>query len=179
MISINNELYLQPVLISDSRKLIVLMREIYTPAYSHFWKDGGNWYIDSQYSEAFLENEFLDPKARSYFIVYKGEIIGNFRFIWGEKLSGVSEEKQVKLHRLYLHPKTHGNGIGKIMLSWLTEKAVQNNYQMIWLDAMNEKTQAFEFYKKLGFQYFSHTFLDFKYMLDEVRKMSQLVKKLD
>ena len=46
-------------------------------------------------------------------IVYKGETIGNFRFVWDENLPGLSEEKQVKLHRIYLHPTRPKQRFGK------------------------------------------------------------------
>ena len=78
-----------------------------------------------------------------------------------KKLNGLSATKQVKLHRLYLHPKIHGNGIGKELLSWLEEKAKKNNYSTIWLDAMNEQPQAFQFYKKRGFKIPFTRFLTF------------------
>lgn len=91
---------------------------------------------------------------------------------------GLSEEKQVKLHRIYLHPKTQGNGLGKKLLSWLEKEAKQKGYKIIWLDAMDEQPQAFQFYKKRGYKYHSHTFLPFELLYDEVRKMSQIYKKI-
>jgi len=179
MITISKNLYLKPILTSDYEFLYDLMTQIYTPAYAHFWTDNGNWYVNSQYSKENIEKELQNKKSAYYFVVYQDEIIGNFRFIWDEKRENLSEEKQVKLHRLYLHPKTQGNGIGKKLIAWLIELAKQKEYQVIWLDAMNEQPQAFEFYQKLGFKYLSHTFLDFKLMRDEVRKMSQLYLKVE
>jgi hypothetical protein len=43
---------------------------------------------------------------------------------------------------------------------------------------MDEKTQAFQFYKKLGYLYQSHTFLQFVLLDDKFRKMSQIYKRL-
>ncbi|TXD52781.1 MULTISPECIES: GNAT family N-acetyltransferase [unclassified Polaribacter] len=178
MIKISENIQLKEVLSSDYEFLFRLMQEIYTPAYQHFWTDEGAWYINSQYSKENILKELLDKKARYYFILFKGKIIGNFRFIWDEKLEGLPEEKQVKLHRIYLHPKTQRSGIGKLLLAWLEEKAEQKGYQIIWLDAMNEQQNAFQFYKKLGYIYYSHTFLPFELMHDSVRKMSQVYKVL-
>ncbi len=152
------------------------MKEIYPLAYSHFWNDDGNWYVNSQYSKENILKELSQENAEYYFILFKDEIIGNFRIIWDDKLSNLSEEKQLKLHRIYLHPKTQGQGIGKQLMIWLEEKAKQKDYKIIWLDAMDEKQQAFQFYKKLNYNYHSHVFLPFNLMHDEVRKMSQLYK---
>ena len=178
MIKISENIQLSTILDSDSESLFRLMSEIYPVAYSHFWTDHGDWYVKSQYSKENILKELSEEKSDYYFILFNNEIIGNFRIIWDEKLKGVSEEKQVKLHRLYLHQKTQGKGIGKKLVFWLEEKAKENNYQIIWLDAMNEQEQAFQFYKKLDYNYHSHIFLPFDLMHDRVRKMSQIYKLL-
>ena len=152
------------------------MKEIYPLAYSHFWNDDGNWYVNSQYSKENILKELSQENAEYYFILFKDEIIGNFRIIWDDKLSNLSEEKQLKLHRIYLHPKIQGKGIGKQLMIWLEEKAKQKDYKIIWLDAMDAQPQAFQFYKNFGYNYHSHVFLPFNLMHDEVRKMSQLYK---
>ncbi|WP_347173087.1 GNAT family N-acetyltransferase [Polaribacter uvawellassae] len=179
MIQITPQISLQPIKNSDCELLFSLMKEIYIPVYSHFWKDNGSWYVDSQYSESAVLKDLLEVKNDYYFILFKDEIVGNFRIVWDKKLAGLKAEKQVKLHRIYIHPKTQGNGIGKKLLFWLEEKAREKNYKVIWLDAMNKQPQAFEFYKKLGFQYHSHEFLNFDFLRDDVRKMSQLYKNVE
>ena len=176
MIKISQNLQLKIITKEDCKNLFTLMKEIYPLAYSHFWNDDGNWYVNSQYSKENILKELSQENAAYYFILFKDEIIGNFRIIWDDKLSNLSEEKQLKLHRIYLHPKIQGKGIGKQLMIWLEEKAKQKDYKIIWLDAMDAQPQAFQFYKKLGYNYHSHVFLPFNLMHDEVRKMSQLYK---
>ncbi|ARV15766.1 GNAT family N-acetyltransferase [Polaribacter sp. SA4-12] len=176
MIKVSENIQLRKILNSNLEPLFLLMKEIYPLAYSHFWKDNGDWYVNSQYSKENILKELSEEKTDYYFVIFKDEIIGNFRIIWDEKLAGLSEEKQVKLHRVYLHPKTQGKGIGKTLLTWLEQKAKQKGYKVIWLDAMNEQPQAFKFYKKLGYKYHSHTFLPYDLLHDEVKKMSQVYK---
>ena len=178
MIQISENIQLKEILISDSTLLFGLMKEIYPQAYNHFWTDNGDWYVNSQYSKENILKELSVENADYYFVVFNDEIVGNLRIIWDEKLTGLSEEKQVKLHRIYLHQKTQGKGIGKQLLFWLEEKAIKKGYKTIWLDAMNEQPQAFQFYKKLGYIYHSHTFLPYDLLHDEVKKMSQVYKNL-
>ncbi|MCH3881330.1 MULTISPECIES: GNAT family N-acetyltransferase [Tenacibaculum] len=179
MIKVTENIQLQPILSSDSDRLFTLMKEVYPLAYAHFWQDNGDWYVNTQYSKENILKELSQEKTEYYFVLFKGEIIGNFRIIWDEELEGLSEEKQVKLHRIYLHKNTQGNGIGKTLLSWLDKKAKEKGYTIIWLDAMDAQPQAFQFYKKLGYKYHSHTFLPFDLLHDEVRKMSQVYKVLE
>ena len=139
MIRVSENIILKPILNSDTKTLFQLMKEIYPLAYSHFWKDKGTWYLNSQYSEKNILKELSQKNADYYFVIYKNEIIGNFRIIWDEKLDGLSIKQQVKLHRLYLHQKIHGKGIGKQLISWLEEKSIHKNYKAIWLDTMDAK----------------------------------------
>lgn len=178
MISITEHIQLKEISKNDSESLFNLMQEVYPLAYSHFWKDLGNWYLNSQYSKENIAKELEEENTEYYFVVFKDEVVGNFRIIWNKKLEGLKEKRSVKLHRIYLHAKTHGNGIGKTLIKWLEVEAKKKQYELIWLDAMDEKPQAFEFYKKLGYQYKSHCFLDFDLLYDEVKKMSQLYKIL-
>jgi len=178
MIQITQHITLKPITKSDSKNLYALMKEIYSSAYQHFWKDKGDWYVNSQYSKKNIERELLEANADYYFIVFNDEVVGNFRILWNQKLPGFENKKSVKLHRVYLHPKTHGKGIGKKVLSWLENTAQQKGYELIWLDAMDEQPQAFQFYKKQGYQYHSHLFLDFDLLHDHVRKMSQIYKEI-
>ncbi len=178
MIKITENLYLKEITNSDTTFLFLLMQEVYPLAYSHFWNDKGDWYINSQYTKENILKELSQENADYYFVVYNDEIIGNFRIIWDEKLKGLHYKKQVKLHRVYLHKKVQGKGIGKQLISWLTEIAIKKEYEIIWLDAMNQKTQAFDFYQNLGYQYFSHWFLPYKNLKEGYSKMSQLYKKL-
>ncbi|GGG93283.1 spermidine/spermine N(1)-acetyltransferase [Polaribacter pacificus] len=178
MIQITPKLSLQTINDTDCDLLFSLMKEVYPKAYAHFWKDDGSWYLSSQYSKTNILKELSQEKSDYYFVLFNNEIIGNFRVVWDEKLAGIPTEKQLKLHRIYLDSKVQGEGIGKTLLSWLESNAKEKNYQTIWLDAMNEQAQAFEFYKKLGYQYHSHCFLDFTLLKDEVRKMSQIYKNM-
>lgn len=176
MIRISNSIQLQEIQVEDFKILETLMDDVYKAAYKHFWKDEGDWYIQSQFSKSNLEKELLEDKTSYYFILYKGEIVGVFRILWDKKLPGFENKKSLKLHRIYLHKNTQSKGIGKQLLAWLEEEAIKKQYELIWLDTMDEQPQAFEFYKKLGYQYHSHCFLDFELLFDEVRKMSQVYK---
>ncbi|WP_088324175.1 GNAT family N-acetyltransferase [Polaribacter tangerinus] len=178
MIKITKTIHLKRVLASNSKDVYKLMTVIYPPAYSYLWKDRGAWYVAKQYSKENVLKELLQDKSHYYFVLFNTETIGIIRIIWDEKLQGLSIEKQVKLHRIYLHPKTQNMGLGSQLLNWLEQLATQKKYNVIWLDAMNAQEQAFQFYEKKGFLYHSHCYLEFENMYKNFRKMSQLYKLL-
>ncbi|CAM1338903.1 GNAT family N-acetyltransferase [Tenacibaculum aestuarii] len=178
MIKISNSIQIKEIQVVDFKILNTLMNDVYKDAYKDFWKDGGDWYLQNQFSKSNLEKELSEDKTSYYFVLFNAEIVGIFRILWDKKLLRLENKKSLKLHRIYLHKNTQGKGIGKQLLAWLEEEAIKKQYEMIWLDTMDEKPQAFEFYKKLGYQYHSHCFLDFELLFDNVRKMSQVYKVL-
>lgn len=178
MLQITEHIGLKPIKESDAKVLFTLMDEVYKAAYKHFWKDEGEWYIQCQYGAENIVKELREEQTVYYFIVVNDEIVGNFRVLWNQDLVGFPHKKSVKLHRLYLHPKSQGKGVGKILMKWLESIAQERGYEIIWLDAMNAQPSAFQFYKNLGYQYHSHCLLDFKELYDAFRKMSQLYKEL-
>lgn len=178
VILITKNLQLQPIEESDAVLLYRLMQKVYIPAYASFWQDEGAWYLQEQYSKNNIKLEINEEYSSYYFILYKGEKVGNFRIKWNELLPHYPHVKSVKLHRIYLDPKVQGKGIGSQLLHWLEQEAIVKQYKIIWLDAMDKKLAALQFYKKLGYQYYSHCFLDFPLMFDEYRKMVQLFKRL-
>jgi len=178
MISVTKNIQLQKITVSDIDVLHTLLSEIYPPAYQDLWKDNGAWYVQEMYSKKNVTKELLEEKAAYYFVVFNDKIIGNFRVIWDEQLPQFSFKKTVKLHRIYLHQNTQGNGIGKQLMTWLEKKATKKGYQILWLDVMDCKEKVFNFYKNLGFVTVSHTFLPYKLLHKNVRKMSQVYKEL-
>ena len=178
MITVSENISLQPITKFDYKELYTLMKEVYPLSYQEFWNDDCSWYVNSQYSQENILKELNQQNAEYYFVIYNKQKVGNFRFIWDENLEGFPSIKTVKLHRIYLHQNTQGKGIGKTLLRWLENLAKQQNYELLWLDAMNKKEQAYQFYCKQGFQYHSHCYLEFELLKDPYRKMSQLYKKI-
>ncbi len=150
-IQLSETLSLRTISSDNAVELKQLMHRIYPPAYEHLWEDDGYWYVEETFSSENLEKELANPKASYYFVTYQQEIIGILRLIHDLTLSDLPEKKATKLHRIYLDPKIHGKAIGKFLMEWVTQQAVNNGSEILWLEAMDTQEQALQFYKKLGY----------------------------
>lgn len=54
---------------------------------------------------------------------------------------------------LYVLPKFQGHGIGKKLLLYAEEKAVNLKYDKVWLGVMKDNIKALDWYKKIGFNF--------------------------
>lgn len=61
------------------------------------------------------------------------------------------EEPKTKIHKIYILPETQGKGIGKKLLDFIAEKAVENKNSVLSLN-VNRHNNAYEFYVKIGFE---------------------------
>lgn len=151
-IVVSKDIQLRLLSPEDHAALFELMSEIYPPAYSHFWEDGGEWYINSQYSIDNFKEELLQENQAYYFVLFQDEVVGIVRLLFDEVLPVQSDKKAVKLHRIYLHQKTQGKGVGKQLLNYIEQLAKAEDYAIFWLEVMEKQPQAFHFYEKLGFK---------------------------
>ncbi len=178
-IKINSELALQPIKLDDQPKLYKLMQGIYPAAYGHFWQDDCSWYIHHIYSPESLTKDLNTPDSHYHFIEYQGDTVGIFKYIYNQTYTPLSPLAGLKLHRLYLHPRVQGKGVGKNIMQYSEQLARDLNYKIIWLDAMHTHKQAQQFYKKNGYSKTEFQLLPFELLKDEHRKMWYMHKMLE
>ena len=177
MISITEHISLQNITIENHAQLYDLMCEIYPPEYNHFWLDDSSWYINSQYSKENLAKELTEDNQHYYFVVYKEEVIGIVRLLFNLEMKSLPDKRSVKLHRIYLHPKVQGNGIGKAVLNYIETFIKSKNYEVLWLEAMEKKPLALKFYQKFGFKIGDAYLYEFDLLKKDYQKMIAVYKE--
>lgn len=84
----------------------------------------------------------------------------------------------LKLHRLYLHPRTHGHGIGRALVDFTLAKARELNKAYLWLEAMDTQPAALAFYKKMDFETTGTFRLTFEQMDEHWRGMVRMTREV-
>jgi len=178
VINISNDLNLKKIFLNDAIILYSLMQQIYPPVYNHLWEDQGDWYVNTIFSIQNLQKELLEINAAYYFIQSKNEIIGILRMVHDTKLIELDNKKSTKLHRIYLDPKVHNKGIGKMLMNFVMQKALENRSEILWLEVMDTQTQALRFYQDLNFQIISNFKLQFDLMYPHFKGMHRMCRFL-
>ena len=177
-LKISDTINLIVITLKDSDALLKLMRTIYIPPYKHLWQDGGDWYVKNTFNSDVLKEELSEKNAAYYFIENQNKRVGILRIIHDVSFKYLENKKASKLHRIYLDPNMHEKGIGKLLMNWSTQEAINNNSQLIWLEAMDTQEQALKFYKKLGYRIAGDFKLEFELMHTHLRGMYQMYKIL-
>lgn len=185
MIPISDQLALEAIRLEDQARLFELMQRIYPPAYSHFWEDQGNWYLNEQYNTENLKKELEEKGSYYYFVRFRESVlspeyktIGIFKVIENYTYPEQADIVSYKVHRIYLDTTVQGKGIGKELMEYAEKRAKETKHDLIWLDAMDQHPQAMFFYRNLGFTKGGVQRLDFELLHDTYRPMWYLYKHL-
>ncbi len=158
---ISSTISVQPIKIVDYNVLRNTIYELYKSTYGAYWSDQGEWYFNEQYCKDAVSKEVFAPNT-DYFGVYsKKEFIGILRFVWGINPEGKPDHHYAKLHRLYIASSHQRKGVGKVLLSWFEEQAALHECSKVWLEVMEQQTQAVDFYIAQGYHLKSKRRLDY------------------
>lgn len=178
-IKLTQNIHLQSITKNDCVELFDLMTDIYPKSYDYFWNDGGEWYLHFIYDEAKVLEDLAALDAPYFFVLFNNEKIGILRVQHGETFPTLADKTATKLHRIYLHPKVHGMGIGQTLMNWTIAEARKKGHEIVWLEAMDTKADALKFYKKCGFEIGNHVTLPYNGIFVHLRGMYQLWRKVD
>jgi ribosomal protein S18 acetylase RimI-like enzyme len=173
-----HDLILNPVLVENQPELYQLMEEIYRAAYSSFWYDQGDWYLDLIYNPGNVQKELSRSSSHYFFVEIARKKIGILKYDFPYSPREVAIPVAMKLHRLYLDPKFHGKGVAKVLLEHCEKVAQHNRLKTIWLEVMTSQPQAKRFYQKMGFEHLLSYQLDFEQLLPDLRGIEIWKKSL-
>jgi len=142
----------------------------YVPHYSQMWQPGGlEWYLNRCFGDEFLENELVNPNVEYYIISSAEQNIGIMKLVLCKPLPDSDIENSLYLEKIYFIKEWTGKGIGRELINFAFERAVEINSDCVWLVAMDTAGKPVEAYEKSGFTIHSHRRLEFELMKDEFK----------
>lgn len=176
-LKISEEISLVEIGINDYQELYDLMSRIYPKAYQYLWCDDCSWYINHVYSREGVLNDIND-KGLFYFVVVEGKKKGILKVQIDKSYPDQPELKATRLHRIYLAEDIQGKGVSKLLMQFVMNIAKKNESEILWLDCMNTKHQALNYYIKNGFQTGTLSLLDFELLIDKYRGIYLMWKRI-
>lgn len=178
MIELSPNLTLIPIQENNAALVLPLMSACYPPVYAHLWQDAAVWYLQQTYKrEQVLRDVQLDHSP--YFLVnWEGENAGILWYKMHDHSPDFPDTPALKLQRIYLHPATHGNGIGRTIMNYVADQAKDLGKELVWLEAMDTQLTAHRFYEKMGYRKTGTYRLAFTRMHSHYRGMLRMSKML-
>ena len=105
-------------------------------------------YFDSHYTLEALSALVQPPAKNGFVAVVDDKVVGYAKTLFN------GEEKRFYVSSLYILPEYQGKGIGGKLMAAAEEHARSFGVESVWLGVMTQNTQALEWYKKMGFEFF-------------------------
>lgn len=158
--------------------ILPLMQACYPPVYAHLWEDGGKWYLNETYREEAVLKDLTEVDAPYWIVQWEDRPAGILRWNLHQSCVDYPGEAGLKLHRIYLHPSTHGQGIGRQLLALTDNTARDLGKTLVWLEAMDTQQAAQGFYEQMGYQVTGTLRLSFERMHEHYRGMVRMTKRV-
>jgi ribosomal protein S18 acetylase RimI-like enzyme len=121
-----------------------LAREIWPGTYGGILsQDQLNYMLDLIYDKALLRDQLLNQQHTFLMAELNGEPVGFAVY-------STVEPGVCKLHKIYVHQKTQGQGIGKQLIDYIVNNLQSQHFHTLRLN-VNRHNKARFFYEKLGF----------------------------
>lgn len=178
VIELSKEVFLTEIQIKDGQDLFELMSKIYPAAYQYLWNDDCSWYLNKLYSQDQIAKDIEEENGVFYFVEVAGVKEGILKIQINTPYPDIPELPATRLHRVYLSESTQGKGISKLVMSYVEDISRSIGSKILWLDCMDSKHQALNYYTKHGFLKGSLSTLDYDLLIDKYRGIYLMYKTL-
>ena len=105
-----------------------------------------DYMLEMMYSKKALEEQITTLGHQFILVRYHDEIVGYASY----SIKLKDEPKRYRLHKLYVKPELHGKGLGKAMISYISNEVSNAGGTELELN-VNKKNPAVTFYQHTGF----------------------------
>ena len=105
-----------------------------------------DYMLEMMYSKKALEEQITTLGHQFILVRYLDEIVGYASY----SIKLKDEPKRYRLHKLYVKPELHGKGLGKAMISYISNEVSNAGGTELELN-VNKKNPAVTFYQHTGF----------------------------
>ncbi len=142
----SDELVIRFAAIDDVPLIGYLAQQIWPGTYKEILNPGQvDYMMNMNYSPAALDRQISDQRHQFLIVELNEEPVG---------FASYSKVGQgiYKLHKIYVHPKTQGKGIGKALVDFIIEQLQETDPAAATLQLnVNRYNKAKHFYERLGF----------------------------
>jgi diamine N-acetyltransferase len=170
-------LKIEKITISEVEKLSEVATRAYFDHYRHLWYDKGEWYAHKCFNINQLTKELSDFKNDFFFAILDEKYVGFLKFRPENQLVG-QEGNGFEVERIYLTNEATGKKVGRKLMEFAIEMAIQQNKDFVWLKAMDSSQNAIRFYESLDFEICGTSRLDFEQMKTEYLGMVAMRRDL-
>ena len=149
------------VLPKNIEKLLILSKKTFFDAFEHLNSPADfKVYTDKAFAPEKVLAELKNPNSEFYFAMIGDEPVGYIKLNYGPAQTDVKDDASIEVERLYVLQSQQGKQLGKLMMDFAEQMAIEKGLQYIWLGVWEHNHGAYKFYLSNGYEKFgSHEFV--------------------
>ena len=109
-------------------------------------------YLIESFSLEKLTQEVGNTYCNFYFIYSDSKLAGYLKINYAPAQSDINDSESVEVERIYVRKEHKGKGLGKVLMEYAFQQAIQNKKAYVWLGVWEKNVKAITFYEKMGFK---------------------------
>lgn len=131
-------------------------------------------YASIAFTHEKMLSELTNPDSEFYFAIVDNEVAGYLKLNYNAAQTEFKDSNALEVERIYVSRQHHKKNIGKKLLDFATNKAMEKGFEYIWLGVWEHNHNAIGFYQHHGFK----TIGSHEFMLGDDRQTDFLMKKM-
>lgn len=138
--------------LKDAGEMVALCRETFYTAFAEKNSpENMQVYLDQAYNEVVIRRELEDQESEHYFLLEDDRKVGFLKINWGAAQSDSTDPESLELQRIYVLQEYQNRGYGSLLLRYAKHRAVELDFQHIWLGVWERNPDAIRLYERMGF----------------------------
>ncbi|CAG9982771.1 unnamed protein product [Clonostachys byssicola] len=141
--------------LADANRITELGAHVFAVTYGHSVEPRElRTYLKESYSKSSIIKDIQDGK-KDVFVATNDEnnFLGFAYLTQGNKEPCVETfERTIELQRLYVHPSSHGTGVGRLLGEAVETRAREQGFKNVWLGVWEDNPRAIRAYEKWGYK---------------------------
>lgn len=145
---------------TDAARLLELSRRTFFDAFEHLnAAEDMEAFASKAFTFKTFEQQLNNPDSQFYYAMVDGEPAGYIKLNYRTAQTELQDAKSLEVERIYVLQQYQGQQIGKQLMEFSIQTAVDENLDYIWLGVWEHNAGAIRFYQSKGFEAFgSHGF---------------------
>jgi ribosomal protein S18 acetylase RimI-like enzyme len=156
-----SSIQIKSVTSADTEMLLNLSRQTFFDAFAHLNNAADmEAYASTAFTLQKFEEETSSPDSEFFFAVIDNIKAGYIKLNYNAAQTELQDPNALEVERIYILQKYQGQQIGKHLLDFAIQTAIDKKFKYVWLGVWEHNNKAISFYKSKGFEQFgSHPFM--------------------
>ncbi len=151
----SNTVFVRKAGIEDMSTIVDIGKRTFSETYSEAGLNGTlSTCVDQKFNEQEIEKELSRPFTEFYLAFANDRPVAFTKLRHDSTVKGIEGKKALEIERIYVLKEYQGVKVGKELMDSCIQMAIQNRYEVIWLQVWQRNNKAIRFYQKAGFVVF-------------------------